>query len=121
MRDAMLSTPPGRDKVRTRNRAAFRARLVVALVIAAPCGADSSTPQGVAERFLDAHYVLIDLPKALAFTSGVARQKVETEIGLTSGHEIDATTRKPHVRYRFLEERPAGDDGHSYLYEGKIV
>jgi hypothetical protein len=108
--------------VRTRHSAALRARLVAALVTLVACGADPSSPRGVAERFLDAHYVQIDLPTALGFTAGVAKQKIEHEIGLTAGHEIDATTRTPHVRYRLLEEHRAGDDGaKTFLYEGRVA
>jgi len=75
----MLSTAPGRDKVRRRYSGALRARLVVALVVAAACGSDPASPRGVAERFLDAHYVQIDLPTALGFTAGIARQRSRAE------------------------------------------
>lgn len=105
-----------------RHSAALRARLVAAgafLLAVAAC-TDPASPRGVAEHFLDAHYVQIDLPRALGFTAGVARRKVEQEIGLTAGQSIDASTRAPHVRYRLLEERSDGDASTSYVYEGKI-
>jgi hypothetical protein len=96
-------------------------RLAFALACAAPgCRPDASTARGTAERFLDAHYVHIDLPAALPFTGGLARQKVEDEIRLVAGQEIDETTRKPRVHYRLLEERPDGDRTVSYLYRGDI-
>jgi hypothetical protein len=100
-------------------RAAVRLALALAC---APlgCRPDASTARGTAERFLDAHYVHIDLPAALPFTSGLARAKVEEEIRLVSGQEIDATTRKPTVYYRLLEEHPDGDRAVSYLYRGDI-
>lgn len=107
--------------MRTRHSAALRAGLVAALLAAVACGSDPGSPRGVAERFLDAHYVEIDLSAALGVTAGVARQKVEREIGLTAGQAIDATTRAPHVRYRLLEEHAAGEDGRSFLYEGRIA
>lgn len=97
--------------------------VAVALVVAAGagCRADPSTPRGTAERFLDAHYVLIDLKEALPYTSGLARKKVEEEMELVKGVEIDETTRKPIVRYTLLEEHPDGEGGAKFLYHGKIV
>jgi hypothetical protein len=99
------------------------AATAVALVVAASvaCRADPSTPRGTAERFLDAHYVLIDLPQALPYTSGLARKKVEEEMELVKGVEIDETTRKPIVHYTFLEEHPDGEGGTKFLYHGKIA
>jgi hypothetical protein len=96
-------------------------RLAFALACAAPgCRPDASTARGTAERFLDAHFVFIDLPAALPFTSGLARQKVENEIRLVEGQPIDEATRKPRVHYRLLEERPDGEHSVSYLYRGDI-
>jgi len=95
-----------------------------ALVVAgasAGCRADPSTARGTAERFLDAHYVEIDLPTALPYTSGVAREKVEKELELVKGVSIDETTFKPIVRYSLLEERADGDGGTKFLYHGRIL
>jgi len=99
--------------------AAAIAALVAATSVA--CRSDPATPRGTAERFLDAHYVEIDLPAALPWTSGVARQKVEREIELVKGVEIDEATMKPIVRYAFLEERADPDGGTKLLYRGKIA
>ena len=99
------------------------AALTFALVAAAAsigCRADPSTARGTAERFLDAHYVEIDLPAALPYTSGVAKHKVEQEMELVKGVPIDDTTHKPIVRYSLVEERPAGD-GTKFLYHGRIL
>ncbi len=85
------------------------------------CRPDPATPRGTAERFLDAHYVHIDLPSALPFTSGLARRKVESEIDLVRGVEIDETTRKPTVHYTLLEERPDGATSVTYVYRGNIA
>jgi hypothetical protein len=93
--------------------------LACALLVTS-CRSDPATPRGTAELFLDAHYVRIDLPGALEFTTGVARQKVEEEIRLTAGQAIDETTRKPRVHYKLLEERPDGDHAVNYVYRGTI-
>jgi len=116
----MVTTRSGRYKVTaTTTRAA--AVLVMLSALLSACRADPSTPRGTAERFLDAHYVRIDLPAALPYTKDLARHKVEEEIGLTQGQAIDETTRKPSVHYTFLEEHPVGDDMVNYLYRGTIV
>src|SRR5262249_55065440 len=118
---AMVSTDPGGNKVTAAIGRA--AALVLALAALALCGChpDASTARGTAERFLDAHYVAIDLSEAANWTSGLARQKVQNEIELTQGQEIDDTTRKPIVHYTLLEERAAGDDAMNYLYHGSIA
>jgi len=114
----MVSTGPGRNKV-TATTVRVAALLVV---LAAPgCRPDPSTARGAAERFLDAHYVAINLPEALTLTSGVAHHKVEEEIGLTRGQRIDETTRKPTVHYRLLEEHPDGELAVNFVYLGTIA
>ena len=119
----MLSTGSGRNKVRTRHGivAGIVATLcVLCALLAAACRPDPSTARGTAESFLDAHYVRIDLAAALPFTSGLARHKVESEIGLTQGQSIDESTRKPSVHYRLLEEHADGEQSVNYLYRGSI-
>jgi len=120
----MVSTGSGRDKVTKTTRAASLGLLLggaVVLLGIAACRPDPSTPRGTAERFLDAHYVHIDLPAALPFTSGLARHKVESEMELVKGVAIDDTTRKPTVHYTMLEERADGDQAVSYVYRGSIA
>jgi hypothetical protein len=119
----MVSTGSGRDKVTTTRAASLGLLLggAVMLLSVAACRPDPSTPRGTAERFLDAHYVHIDLRSALPFTSGLARHKVESELELVKGVDIDDTTRKPTVHYTMLEERPDGAESVSYLYRGSIA
>ena len=114
----MVSTRFGRDKVTASPRAL---RVLWVLLLAAACRPDPASPRGTAERFLDAYYVQIDLRAALPLTSGLARQKVEQSIALTQGQPIDATTRKPTVRYRLLEERPDGETAIHFVYLGRIT
>ena len=82
----MLSTASGRDKVSAIRTIAALGVAVLFAAAGAGCRADPSTARGTAERFLDAHYVEIDLPTALPYTSGLARQKVEHEIELVKGY-----------------------------------
>jgi hypothetical protein len=86
---------------------------------AGACGRDLSTAQGVAEEFVDHHYVVIDLPKAKALAVSVALSKVNEEIRLTAGQTIDASTQKPRVHYTLLEKKE-GDQRSTFLYEGTI-
>jgi CRISPR/Cas system-associated protein Csx1 len=71
----------------------------------AACGRDLRTAQGVVEEFVDHHYVYINLAKAKEYSVGLALQKIDEEIRLTSGQAIDASTRKPKVHYRLLEKK----------------
>ena len=44
------------------------------------CQRDVHSARGIAERFLDAHYVDINLPAAKAYCTGLALSRVEAEI-----------------------------------------
>jgi hypothetical protein len=89
------------------------------LVFLGACGRDLGTAQGVAEEFVDHHYVRIDLPKAKTFTMSLALHKVNEEIRLTDGQKIDASTQKPRVHYTLIEKKE-GPERASFLYEGSI-
>ena len=120
----MLSTGSERNKVSLpliRRDGSVLTLSMLAFVLLVACRPDASTPQGTAERFLDAHYVRIDLPEALPFTSGLARHKVEDEMRLIEGQPIDAATRKPTVHYKLLETHPDGEHSVNYLYLGSIT
>lgn len=85
----------------------------------AACGRDLRTAEGVAEEFVDHHYVSFDLRKAREYAVGLAQQKIDEEIRLTAGQVIDVSTRKPQVHYRLLEKKE-GQNRASFLYEGTI-
>jgi hypothetical protein len=89
------------------------------ILTASACGRDLNSAQGVAEEFVDQHYVVIDLPKAKTLAVSVALSKLNEEIRLTSGQPIDASTRKPRVHYTLLEKKE-GDQRATFLYEGTI-
>ena len=94
--------------------------LVLLLLGLSACQSDPNSPRGVAERFLDAHYVAIDLQAAKPYCTGLALKRLEDEIRLTAGYQIDESTRKPHVHYRLREEKPRGGKSVSFLYETTI-
>jgi hypothetical protein len=83
------------------------------------CRADERTALGVAERFVDEHYVQINLEAAKPFCTALALKKIEEEQRLIQGESIDESTRKPTVRYRLLEKKEDGDHA-SFVFEGTI-
>src|SRR5512139_1767411 len=93
--------------------------LLLASLAVAGCRADEKSSLGVAERFVDQHYVRIDLEGAKAFCSGVALKKLLDEQRLTQGQAIDESTRKPTVRYRLIQKTEEADQG-SFVFEGTI-
>jgi hypothetical protein len=99
--------------------ALVRAALLFSVLLTCSCGKDLNTAQGVAEEFVDQHYVAIDLPKAKALAVSVALSKVNEEIRLTAGQKIDNSTQKPRVHYTLLEKKE-GDQRATFLYEGTI-
>lgn len=89
------------------------------ILLSLGCGRDLNSPQGVAEEFVDQHYVNIDLQKAKTYAVSVALAKIDDEIRLTTGQQIDASTQKPKVNYKLLEKHES-DKRSTYLYEGLI-
>ena len=97
----------------------FLPALLGVVLSAIGCGHDLNSAQGVAEEFVDQHYVQIDLAKAKKYAVSVALAKIDDEIRLTTGQAIDASTQKPRVNYRLLEKNES-EKRSTYLYEGKI-
>src|SRR5919198_5122692 len=93
---------------------------VLLLLLFPACRSDPHSARGVAEQFLDAHYVEIDLQAAKPYCTGLALSRLEDEIRLTEGQAIDENTRKPQVHYRLMEEKPRGEKSVSFLYETAI-
>jgi|SRR6185295_10952873 len=92
--------------------------LLVGLLLTS-CSRDLNTAQGVAEEFVDQHYVRIDLPKAKLYAVSLALDKVNEEIRLTSGQAIDVSTQKPRVHYTLIDKKE-GENRASFLYEGTV-
>jgi hypothetical protein len=100
-------------------RPIFGITFLLLVLVASACGRDLNTAQGVAEEFVDHHYVAIDLQKAKSLAVSVALNKVNEEIRLTAGQKIDASTQKPRVHYALIEKKE-GEQRASFLYEGTI-
>jgi hypothetical protein len=97
-----------------------RAVLAVALGGAMACQRGTETARAAAEGFLDEHYVRMDLAAARRYCVGRAEEKVAEEQHLVGDQQIDAATRRPHVSYRLVEERPEGDDRVALLYDATV-
>ncbi|KAA3604692.1 MAG: hypothetical protein DWQ06_04450 [Calditrichaeota bacterium] len=54
--------------------------LFISLIFLISCGQDSTTPQGVAEKFIEEYFVYVDQEKALPFTMGLAKIKIEEQL-----------------------------------------
>ena len=98
----------------------MRTTWAVAMCLILPLAVLAVTPLGgcnggggraTAERFLDAHYVRIDLDGARGLCSGLARVKLEKELALTADVSIEADTRQPRVNYQLETAREAQDRG----------
>lgn len=92
----------------------------IALVLLVGCRPGADTAQGTAQRFLDAHYVQMNLAAANEYCVGVASAKVEEMRHLVGDQMIDDSTRKPHVSYDLQETRQEGEGRVSFVFEGKI-
>ncbi|MFI5365617.1 MAG: hypothetical protein ACHQ4J_08340 [Candidatus Binatia bacterium] len=92
--------------------------LLLALTLVA-CQADEHSARGVAERFVDQHYVEINLEGAKLFCTGLALKKLQDEQHLTQGQVIDESTRKPTVHYRLIDTKADGEQT-TFVFEGTI-
>jgi hypothetical protein len=95
------------------------ARISLVFLVVAGCRSAPDTPQGTAERFVDEHYVRIDLQAAKAYCTGLALRKLEEEERLTEGHLIDRSTRMPTVRYKIISEKLSEFDA-TYVFAATI-
>jgi hypothetical protein len=75
------------------------------------CGCAPKGAADVADKFVDLYFVEIDQKKALEFTTGPARQKLEEELSLVAdirkSYEPDAA--KPSIFYQRQSQQEAGD------------
>jgi hypothetical protein len=94
--------------------------VLAALAALAACHGAGDSPRAAAERFLDEHYVHMDLEAAKQYSVGVARFKVEEEQRLVGDQQIDASTRRPHVSYRLAEQREDTGHGVALVYDATV-
>lgn len=81
---------------------------MLAAVLAAGCHPANSA-RGVVDRFIHQYYVVISLKGAEPYCTGLALEKIQSEMKLTAGQKIDAATRKPTVHYKLKAQRDQKD------------
>ena len=122
---AMLSTGPGRNKVRATTRAAsLRLFLGGAGDACWSSPASPIRPRRAAppKRFLDAHYVHIDLPSALPFTSGAGPPEGGVGDRAGEGRRRSTTPRASRpCTTRCSRSVPTATEAVSYVYRGRIA
>lgn len=102
---------------RMMSRRGFAAMLT--LTASAGCAPGTDTAQGVAERFVDQHYVQMNLKSAETICTGIARDKVQKSIQLTQGVQIDDSTRKPRVSYQVTSHGETDSEA-SYVFNASV-
>jgi hypothetical protein len=83
--------------------------VAVALVLSISACPSKDGPSAVADAFMGAYYVAIDLQAAQDLTAGLAREKLDRELELTSEAKIDGDTRKPRINFMMEEASEDGD------------
>jgi hypothetical protein len=91
---------------------------VAAMVSALGCK-PANTPRAVVDRFIEAHYVAINLKSSERWCTGLALDKLHKEEALTLGQAIDDETRKPVIHYKLKDQRD-GQDRVTYLFLATI-
>jgi hypothetical protein len=70
-----------------------------------------NSPQGVADRFVQAYYVQVDQGQALEYTSGLARERLRQELQqvlpLRRGASLEQA--RPKVSYTLVRTQPEGE------------
>ena len=82
--------------------------LLVAIVASLAACESADPRRAVAERFIDQLFVRIDQHGARELTTGLATSKIDEEIRLKAGQQIDDATRQPSVAYGLVQA--TGDD-----------
>jgi hypothetical protein len=84
-------------------------RAVVLLLVVAGCRPRSAV--AVADKFVDLYFVEIDQRRVLPLTTGLARSKIEEELGLVEKvrQSYDPAQAKPSVFYARRSESVAGE------------
>ncbi len=103
----------------TNEKSAARCLMLFLGVMLVACSPDERTAQGIAERFVDEHYVRINLAGTKPLCVGLASKKLEEEERLIGGQVIDDSTLKPKVHYKLIDKKEEGDRP-SFVFEGRI-
>ncbi len=107
----------------TPHRSPLAANPALALLAAALLMLGGCTPKnsarGVVDRFIEAHYIAIDLKSSEPLCTGLALDKLHQEMQLTAGQAIDDSTRKPIIHYSLNQTRDERDHV-TFLFKARI-
>jgi len=95
----------------------FLASLAVPLAMAACQSQDPS--QKTATQFMDRYYVNMSLQEAKGLSTGLASEKLESQLKLLDGQNITAGTNVPKVMFHLVSSEKVGDGEMAYIYEVK--
>ncbi len=91
-----------------------------ATALLALCGCTpKNSARGVVDRFIEAHYMAIDLKASEPLCTGLALDKIHQEMQLTAGQEIDDSTRKPIIHYTLTQTRDEREHV-TFLFKARI-
>ncbi len=93
--------------------------LLLALVLVTVGCQPFNSPRAVVDRFIEAHYIAINLKSSERWCTGLALDKLHKEEALTRGQVIDEETRKPTIHYKLQQERD-GPNRVMYLFLATI-
>jgi hypothetical protein len=101
-------------------------RLAYAMLVLVALYGVSCTPADprrvVAEDFIDRLFVVIDQASARDLATGLAVEKLDEEIRLRGDQQIDESTRKPRVTYRFVASRgDPQEEASSLIYQLRVA
>jgi hypothetical protein len=93
--------------------------MVLCAILTWSCNPPQNSARGVVDRFIQAHYMAINLKSAEQLCTGLALSQLHHEEELTAGQTIDDSTRKPIIHYQLKEQR-AQPDRVIYLFLATI-
>ncbi len=94
------------------------ALVAATLLVLGGCTPKNSA-RGVVDRFIEAHYIAIDLKSSEPLCTGLALDKIHKEMQLTAGQAIDESTRKPIIHYTLTQTRDERDHV-TFLFKARI-
>ena len=109
---------PRRRFDESRRRGLHAAAFLLAAFMLSGCTPKNSA-RGVVDRFIEAHYIAINLPQTEGLCTGLALDKIRQEMQLTQGQSIDESTRKPVIHYKLQHQRDDRDHV-TFLFKARI-
>ena len=100
-----------------RSRRGFLLSLIVPFTFTAAACAKPSPSQQMANQFIEAYYVQINLKSAEVLTSGLAKEKLDKQMQLVQGAGAEPLSEKPRVTFALIKKDSDSADSATYVYE----